>query len=67
MANTTLRLLPSKTKLSTKREKVRETTQESPKRVKRNEIEGQAIQTSELLTMEPQKTKKERQNPKSPK
>ena len=57
MANTTLRLLPSKTKLSTKREKVRETTQESPKRVKRNEIEGQAIQTSELLTLEPQKNK----------
>ena len=57
MANTTLRLLPSKTKLSTKGEKVRETPQESPKRVKRNEIEGQAIQTSELLTLEPQKNK----------
>ena len=67
MANTTLRLLPSKTKLSTKGEKVRETPKESQKRAKRNEIEGEAILTSNILTMEPQKTKKERQNPKSPK
>ena len=55
-----LKLLPSKIKFSTKGKKVRDTPKEAPKHAKRNEIKGQAILTSELLTMENQKTETER-------
>ena len=64
-ANTTLRLLPSKTKLSIQGEKEWETPKEAPKCAKRNEIEGQTILTLELLTMETQKNKEREINPKS--
>ena len=42
------------------------TSKDPPKRAKRKEIEGQAILTSELLTMENQKNRGKEMNPKNP-
>ena len=52
--------------LKTKSSKSGKTPKDPPRRAKRKEIDGQTILTSELLTMEIQKKRKEKQHKLNP-